>query len=192
MRDRPYNPYAFSGNVLARRLFIPIILVGMGGCASAPEDPTQPVQDWYQQCVLDPDYRWQSFGKPVGQKGISNQHLDRQLYCSAGRGDAAQVRACAAQGGDVNVRLFRLINHYDGSNGQPSGNGVPLSKHPYRPGAYIDQRGDWNKCRIGRAGAFATHANPEPHETPLAALLSLVDPGLGPVGQLGPIGQLGL
>ncbi|KAK7247690.1 hypothetical protein SO694_00124043 [Aureococcus anophagefferens] len=121
--------------------------------------------EWYQKCVLDPDRLQERNGGRVGLKGFAgNQSLNRQLYVAAGRGDAHGVRRLAASGADVNVRLFQLINHYDGSNGQPSGHGVPLSK--YR-GRWIDRRGDWNIARWGRAGdpAEMTYASRAPsHE----------------------------
>ena len=122
------------------------------GCGASKLDPgpKAPVMEWYQKCVLDPDRLQERNGGRVGSKGFAgNQSLNRQLYVAAGRGDAHGVRRLAASGADVNVRLFQLINHYDGSNGQPSGLGVPLSQ--YR-GRWIDQRGDWNIARWGRAG----------------------------------------
>ena len=143
--------------------------------------PNAPFMDWYLKCVLDPDRLQERNGGPVGLKGFAgNQRLNRQLYVAAGRGDAHGVRRLARSGADVNVRLFQLINHYDGSNGQPSGHGVPLSK--YR-GRWIDQRGDWNKARWGCAGdpAEMTYASRTPlHEAAqrgsadtVAALLEL-------------------
>lgn len=122
------------------------------GCGGSKVDPGPgfPFMEWYQTCVLDPDRLQERNGGPVGSKGFEgNQRLNRELYVAAGRGDAHGVRRLAASGGDVNVRLFQLINHYDGSNGQPSGHGVPLSRYRDR---WIDQRGDWNVARWGRAG----------------------------------------
>ena len=124
-------------------------LLGFGGSKAEP-GPDVPVMDWYQKAVLDPDSLQERAGRPVGFKGVGgNQHLNRKLYVAAGRGDAKAVRALAAAGADVNARLFQLINYLDGSNGQPSGNGVRLSE--YR-GRWIDQRSDWNVARWGRAG----------------------------------------
>ena len=153
------------------------------GCGASKLDPgpKAPVMEWYQKCVLDPDRLQERNGGRVGSKGFAgNQSLNRQLYVAAGRGDAHGVRRLAASGADVNVRLFQLINHYDGSNGQPSGHGVPLSK--YR-GRWIDQRGDWNIARWGCAGdpAEMTYASRTPlHEAAqrgsadtVAALLEL-------------------
>ena len=67
----------------------------------------------------------------------------------------------------MNVRLFQLINHYDPSNGQPDGHGIPLSSDPYSPGKWIDQRPDWNEARMGRGGdpRIMTYASRTPlHE----------------------------
>ena len=126
-----------------------VVTLVTGGSKVDP-GPGFPFMEWYQTCVLNPDRLQERNGGPVGLKGFAgNQRLNRQLYVAAGRGDAHGVRRLAASGADVNVRLFQLINHYDGSNGQPSGHGVPLSK--YR-GRWIDQRGDWNIARWGCAG----------------------------------------
>ena len=126
-----------------------VVTLVTGGSKVDP-GPGFPFMEWYQKCVLDPDRLQERNGGRVGSKGFAgNQSLNRQLYVAAGRGDAHGVRRLAASGADVNVRLFQLINHYDGSNGQPSGLGVPLSQ--YR-GRWIDQRGDWNIARWGRAG----------------------------------------
>ena len=126
-----------------------VVTVVTGG-SKVDLGPNAPFMEWYQKCVLDPDRLQERNGGRVGLKGSAgNQHLNRQLYVAAGRGDAQGVRRLAASGADVNVRLFQLINHYDGSNGQPSGHGVPLSRYRDR---WIDQRGDWNVARWGRAG----------------------------------------
>ena len=123
-------------------------ILGFGGSKAEP-GPDVPVMRWYQEAVLDPDSLQARAGRPVGFKGVGrNQHLNRRLYVAAGRGDAGAVRKLAAGGADVNARLFQLINYLDGSNGQPSGNGVRLSE--YR-GRWIDQRSDWNVARWGRA-----------------------------------------
>ena len=92
--------------------------MGCGGSKVVDPGPNAPFMEWYQQCVLDPDRLQERNGGPVGLKGFAgNQRLNRQLYVAAGRGDAHGVRRLAASGADVNVRLFQLINHYDGSNG---------------------------------------------------------------------------
>ena len=135
-----------------------VVTLVTGGSKVDP-GPGFPFMEWYQKCVLDPDRLQERNGGRVGSKGFAgNQSLNRQLYVAAGRGDAHGVRRLAASGADVNVRLFQLINHYDGSNGQPSGHGVRLSE--FR-GRWIDQRPDWNVARWGRAGdpAAMTYAS---------------------------------
>jgi len=104
---------------------------------------------WCVRYVIEPDKKQLALGRPVSKKSAP-QGANRKLYVAAGAGDVGKMEAAVAEGGDVNCHLFQLLNPWDGSNGQHSGHGVPLSYGPR--GNWIDQRSYWNQAKEGKCG----------------------------------------